>query len=80
MVLDCVEMTDLTTGWYLERTSKRPVLRFPRSATEVERKRLSMERMLIMLSISPSHLYSKERRRRWDSLGGRGMVLTYLPY
>jgi hypothetical protein len=75
-----VEREVFRIGWYLVSTSNRPVLLFPRSPTAVERNMLSMERMLIMLSISPSHLYSRDNSSRWARRGGIGILLTYLPY
>lgn len=70
----------VATGRNLVNTSWRLPFLLPFYAIAEERNKFYIERMLRRLSITDSHLNSRDRRRRWESLGGSGRRLSSFPY
>lgn len=68
------------TGKKRVSTSWRLVFLFPLSETAEDRNKFYIERILMRLSMIDSHLKSKAKRSKWDNLGGKGSLLSSLPY
>ena len=79
MVID-VDVDVEVTGRYFDSTYWRVFFLLPFYEIAEDMNIFSIDIMLKSDNIIDSHLNYRERSRRWDSLGGRGSLLSYLPY